>query len=82
MTSVLLPDRTLLASGALDGTVHLHELVGFSEERTLRGHRSTVNQVRFSADGLRLGSAMAAARELPAEFAERAMVARRDRTAG
>jgi len=50
-------DRTLLAAGRLDGTVHLWDLKTSRERTVLRGHKAGISGLAFSPDGTALVSA-------------------------
>ena len=50
------PDGSVLAFGALDGTVHLWNVAAGKRLRTLEGHAGPVYDVAFSPDGATLAS--------------------------
>ena len=50
------PDELLLASGSVDSTVRLQDVISGASTATLQGHHSSVNSVAFSPDGLLLAS--------------------------
>lgn len=50
------PDGTLIGIGGMDTVTYLLDIEGSDESVALRGHRSQVNDVAFSPDGLRVAS--------------------------
>ena len=50
------PSGDRIAAGGSDGTVHIYETTAGHELRVIRGHRSAVKSVMFSADGARVAA--------------------------